>query len=65
MSDEPKEIRLVIIFQNGMTAVFDSDHQQVPELQGFYHEKKAEIIKRLALQEELPEIKREAMVRDE
>jgi hypothetical protein len=37
-------ITSVYVFTNGMTAVFDSAGQQVPELQGRWNEKRAAII---------------------
>lgn len=50
------DIVSVMIFQNGMVAVFDDQGKQVVELQGKYDEKKEMIAQAIGKQKELPEI---------
>lgn len=57
MSKTP--IKHIYIFANGMCAVFDTNGQQIPELQGKYEDLKGMIKKRVDKQEELPLIERQ------
>lgn len=48
MIDERRVICAVFVFPNGMVAVTDNRGQQVPDLQGRWEEKKAEIVEAVA-----------------